>query len=125
MVQITALSGEALVKPDKDVYARMVEDGRSVEDFKHVLATETGFPRFQQRLLADGIGQLEDDMPSASTASIQLVISDFVLGERSQKALMHAERIVLTKSRSFFKNPRIPTGVAAAFLFAPQLWGAT
>jgi len=70
MVQIPALSGETLAELDKDLYARMVDDGRSVKDLKQVLATETGFSRFRQRLLVDGIGQLEDDMPLASVASM-------------------------------------------------------
>ncbi|CAE7754218.1 fem-1 [Symbiodinium sp. CCMP2456] len=92
MVQIVALSDEALAELDKDMYARMVEDGRSVEDLKQALATETGFSRFQQRLLADGTGQSEDNMPLASTARMQLVMSDFAFDERSQKALMRACR---------------------------------
>ena len=70
MVQITALSGDTLAELYKDLYARMVDDGRSVKDLKQVLATETGFSRFRQRLLVDGIGQLEDDMPLASVASM-------------------------------------------------------
>ena len=48
MGQITALFGETLAELDKDVFARMVEDGRSVKALKRVLATETGFSRFQQ-----------------------------------------------------------------------------
>ena len=37
---------------------------------------------------------------------------------------VHAERIALTKSRSFFKN-QDPDGVVATFLFMRQLCGAT
>ena len=42
-----------------------------------------------------------------------------------KNSCVHAERIVLAESRSFFKNHRIPTAVVATFPFTPQLKGAT
>eukprot|EP00435_Cladocopium_sp_Y103_P043297 s2143_g12.t1 len=111
MVQITALSGETLAELDKDVYARMVEDSRSVKDLKQVLATETGFSRFRQRILVDGIGQLEDDMPLASMASMQLVILDFVADERSQKEFMRAcKKNRVGKVEQLLQEPQDPNG---------------
>ena len=111
MVQITALTGDTLAELDKDLYTRMVEDGRSVKDLKQVLATETGFSRFRRRLLVDGIGRLEDDMPVASVASMQLVILDFVADERSQKELMRACRKNRTgKVEKLLQEPQDPNG---------------
>ena len=42
-----------------------------------------------------------------------------------KNSCVHAERIVLAKSRSFFKNHRIPTGAVITFPFTKQLWRAT
>ena len=61
-MEIIALSGATVAKLHDDEIGSMVESGSSVRDLKLLLANRIGFSRFQQGLLSEEIGELQDDM---------------------------------------------------------------
>ena len=73
-MQVTAVSGKALAQLDEEELHYMVESGQSVRDLKRRLSAQVGCSRFQQRLLSDELGELEDDLALRTLSSVQLVI---------------------------------------------------
>ena len=87
-MQVTAVSGKTVTQLDEDELNCMVKSGKTVRDLKRLLSNQVGCSRFQQRLVSDEIGELQDDMPVTPLPSVQLVILPFcVLDETMEKEL--------------------------------------
>ncbi|CAK9064067.1 unnamed protein product [Durusdinium trenchii] len=75
-MEVTALSGSTTIKLDEEELNEMVVSGKCVRELKTLLATRVGYSRFRQRLFADDMGELRDEMLLSRLPSVQLIILD-------------------------------------------------
>ena len=79
-MEIRALSGAIVAQLYEEELGGMVLFGQSVRDLKNLLSVRClgGTSRFRQRLLAEEMGELQDDMPVGQLPpSLQLVVLDY------------------------------------------------
>ena len=89
---------------DENQLRYMVERGKVVRDLKRLLSAQVGCSRFQQRLISDEMGELEDDLPLRPLSSVQLVILPLcaidetmgqeLLGSCQENNWAHIERLL-------------------------------
>lgn len=113
-MQVRAISGETIVELEKDELGLMLETGKSVRDLKEVLAAQTGYSRFRQRLLGEDTSELQDQMPLQALPSVQLVILDFCHCAHSEEELLLAcEANRLPKVEELLQSPLDPNATSA------------
>ena len=85
-MEIRALSGAIVAQLREEEVGCLVESGQSVRDLKNLLSVRClgGTSRFRQRLLAEEMGELQDDMPVGQLPpSLQLVVLDYCAPEEA------------------------------------------
>lgn len=113
-MEIIALSGATVAKLHDDEIGSMAERGSSVRDLKLLLANRIGFSRFQQGLLSEEIGELQDDMDlrplPTTTGNPALCAPDETAKKELHRANNMMKPMMWLKWNVCFKNHRIQIG---------------
>ena len=113
-MQVAAVSGKTVAQLDEDELHCMVESCKTVRDLKRLLSVQVGCSRFQQRLVSDEIGELQDYMPLRPLPSVQLIVLPFcVLDEITEEELVHyCREDRVTHVERLLQKPYKPKGKA-------------
>ena len=102
--QIQGLATQWLSWIENQLRYTWSKEGKWFGDLKRLLSAQVGCSRFQQRLISDEMGELEDDLPLRPLSSVQLVILPLcaidetmgqeLLGSCQENNWAHIERLL-------------------------------